>query len=179
MRVSCPLQARPPRPPVPRRTGFALVEVLVTIVVLAVAALGYAKLQLDGLSTNANAMWRSKATVFAYEAADRMRANAPGVAAGFYNNLITPATPAECTLEDVCTSAQMAARDFAEWRAALARPENLPGGSGVICLDSDPDDANDGNAAAPACDGSGTRIVIKVFWSERGKPARFVNVVRP
>jgi type IV pilus assembly protein PilV len=156
--------------------GFALIEVLVSVVILAIAALGYAALQLRGLSTNASAMWRSKATVFAYEAADRVRANAPGVAAGLYNNLVTPANPAACTLTNVCTTAQMAARDFAEWRTALARPENLPGGSGVICLDSD---ANDGTATAPACDGTGTQIAIKVFWSERGKPARFVNVVRP
>mgnify|MGYP006958843538 CR=1 FL=1 len=56
-------------------------------VVLAVAALGYAALQLRGLSANSSALWRSKATVLTYEAADRVRANLPGVAAGQYNNL--------------------------------------------------------------------------------------------
>lgn len=155
--------------------GFALIEVLVSVVILAIAALGYAALQLRGLSTNSSAMWRSKATVLAYEAADRVRANGPGATAGLYSNLVTPANAAECKLGNVCTTAQMAARDFAEWRTTLAGPQGLPGGSGVICLDSVPDD---GTAASPACDGSGTQIAIKVFWSERGQPARFVNVVR-
>lgn len=153
--------------------GFALIEVLVTVVVLSIAALGYAALQLRGLSTNTSAMWRSKATVLAYEAADRVRANGPGATAGLYNNLVTPANVAECKVGNVCTTTQMAARDFSEWRTTVL---TLPGGSGVICLDSSPDD---GTAASPACDGSGTQLAIKVFWSERGTPARFVNVVRP
>jgi type IV pilus assembly protein PilV len=154
--------------------GFALIEVLVSVVILAIAALGYAALQLRGLSTNTSAMWRSQATVLAYEAADRVRANALGATAGQYNNLVTPAVVAECKLTNVCTAAQMAARDFSEWRTTVL--EHLPGGSGVICLDSSPDD---GTAVSPACDGSGTQIAIKVFWSERGTATRFVNVVRP
>lgn len=157
----------------PGRRGFALVEVLVTVVVLAIAALGYAALQLRGLSTNSSALWRSKATVLAYEAADRVRANPLGATAGQYNNLLTPAMTSACTLTNVCSAAQMAARDFAQWRTAVAA---LPGGSGAICVDSSPDD---GTAAAPACDGSGTQLAIKIFWSERGVASRFVNVVRP
>jgi len=155
--------------------GFAMIEVLVSVVVLAVAALGYAALQLRGLSANSSAMWRSKATVLAYEAADRVRANLPGVTAGLYSNLVTPSNATSaCTLTNVCSTTQMAARDFVQWRTAVLNA--LPGGSGVICLDSS---ANDGTAAAPACDGTGSQIAIKVFWSERGTPARFVNVVRP
>jgi type IV pilus assembly protein PilV len=154
--------------------GFALVEVLVSVVILSIAALGYAALQLRGLSTNSSAMWRSKATVLAYEAADRVRANVPGAAAGQYNNLVNPAVVSACTLTNVCTTAQMAARDFAQWRTTVLNA--LPGGAGVICLDSSPDD---GTAASPACDGSGSQIAIKVFWSERGTASRFVNVVRP
>ena len=155
--------------------GFALVEVLVSVVILAVAALGYARLQLTGLSANASAMWRSKATALAYEAADRLRANLPGVVAGHYNNLVTPsASTTACTLTSVCTPSQMAARDFVQWRATVLNV--LPGGAGVVCLDST---ADDGTAASPACDGSGTQIAIKVFWTERGTESRFVNVVRP
>lgn len=155
--------------------GLALIEVLVSVVILALAALGYAKLQLSGLSANASAMWRSKATVLAYEAADRVRANLPGVAAGQYDSLVTPSTSTSaCTLTNVCTTTQMATRDFVQWRDAVLNV--LPGGSGVICLDST---AEDGTAASPACDGTGAQIAIKVFWTERGAESRFVNVVRP
>ena len=154
--------------------GFALMEALVSVVILSVAALGYAALQLRGLSTNSSAAWRSKATVLAYEAADRVRANLPGATAGLYNNLITPTATSACTLTTVCSTAQMAARDFAQWRTTVLGA--LPSGSGVICLDST---ADDGTAAAPACDGVGSQIAIKVFWTERGTDSRFVNVVRP
>jgi type IV pilus assembly protein PilV len=166
MRLKHP-KSRPPQ-------GFALIEVLVSVVILAVAALGYAALQLRGLSANSSAMWRSKATVLAYEAADRVRANIPGATAGQYNNLINPAVTTACTLVNVCSTTQMAARDFSQWRATVL--DALPGGSGVICLDST---ADDGTAASPACDGSGAQVAIKVFWTERGVASRFVNVVRP
>lgn len=160
--------------PSPAR-GFALIEVLVSVVILAVAALGYARLQLTSLSANSSALWRSKATVLAYEAADRVRANLPGVSAGQYNNLLTPATgTSACTLANVCSTTQMAARDFVQWRGSVSGA--LPLGSGVICLDST---ADDGTAASPACDGLGAQIAIKVFWTERGTESRFVNVVRP
>jgi type IV pilus assembly protein PilV len=154
--------------------GFALIEALVSVVILTVAALGYAALQLRGLSANSSAMWRSKATVLAYEAADRVRANIPGATAGQYNNLVNPAVTSACTLTNVCSTTQMAARDFSQWRTTVLNA--LPGGSGVICLDST---ADDGTAASPACDGTGTQVAIKVFWSERGVASRFVNVVRP
>ncbi|WP_442775070.1 type IV pilus modification protein PilV [Sphaerotilus montanus] len=165
------------------RNGFAMIEVLVSVVVLAVAALGYAALQLRGLSANSSALWRSKATVFAYEAADRMRANLPGVTAGQYNALITPAnSPPDCSA-NTCTPAQMAVYDFAQWRKMIndplaTTPPALPGGSGVICLTS-PSQVNKGTAAAPACDGVGTQFAIKVFWTEHGTETRFVTVVRP
>ena len=54
----------------------------------------------------------------------------------------------------------------------------MPGGSGVVCIDNTPDD---GTPAAPGCDGIGTMMVVKVFWTEKGQqvPAFFVTPVRP
>lgn len=157
-----------------RQRGLSLIEALITVLMLSLSALGYAALQLRGMSSNSSAMWRSKATVLTYEAADRMRANPPGVTAGNYNNLVNPGTAPTCTITSVCTAAQIATLDFVRWRANVAAA--LPSGSGVICLDSSPDD---GTAASPSCDGSGSQFVVKVFWSERGTETRFVNVVRP
>mgnify|MGYP006992422190 CR=1 FL=1 len=51
-----------------------------------------------------------------------------------------------------------------------------PGGSGVVCLDSTPDD---GTATEPACDSGGAMFAVKVFWKERGEVARLVLPVRP
>ena len=54
--------------------------------------------------------------------------------------------------------------------------ENRPGGSGVVCLDATPDDGSTGSSA---CDGAGTMLAVKVFWSERGVASRLVLGVRP
>ena len=157
-----------------RLRGTTLIEALVTVLVLGLAALAFAQAQLRGAATNSSALWRSKANVLAGEAADRLRANPAGLAAGHYNSLTTAAADPGCTTASVCTPAQMATADFARWRTALANA--LPGGSGVICLDSSP---GGGTAAAPGCDGLGDQLAITVFWAERGEEASLVSVVRP
>ena len=151
--------------------GVTLIEAPIAIIILSMAALGYAALQMRGLSSNAGALWRSKAVLLAGEAADRLRANLPGVTAGHYNSRTTFTGtcpyPSACVSGSTCTAAQMAQDDFVQWRCKLQ--DALPGGGGVICLDSTPDD---GNLTSPACDGSGTALAVKVFWSEAAASPR-------
>lgn len=161
-------------PPGRRPRGVALTEALVAVLLLSACALAYAALQMRGLSAGHSAMWRSKATLLAYEMADRMRANRVAVASGQYNSLTGPQAVADCGANAACTPAAMAGLDFAQWSATLGR--ELPGGSGVVCLDASPDD---GAAASPGCSGSGSMLAVKVFWSERGQPARLAVAVRP
>ena len=149
-------------------------EALIAILLLSISALAYAGLQLRGLSANSSAMWRSKASFLAYEMADRMRANRPAVSSGQYNALSAPQTVSDCGSTSSCTPARMALLDYALWSATLAR--ELPGGTGVVCLDATPDD---GSASAAACDSSGGMLAVKVFWSERGTQARLAVAVRP
>lgn len=54
--------------------GFTLVEVLVTVLVLAVGLLGLAGLQLAGMKSNRSAYLRSQAVIATYDLLDRMRA---------------------------------------------------------------------------------------------------------
>ncbi len=157
----------------PRR-GIALMEALIAIVLLSVGALGYAALQMKGLSASSSAMWRSKAGILAYEMADRMRANRAGVVAGSYNALGAPQAVLDCGAAADCTPARMAQLDHAQWNATLAN--DLPGGSGVVCQDASPDD---GRNDATACDGAGSMLAIKVFWTERGVASRLSLEVRP
>jgi len=158
----------------PRRRGIALMEALVAIVLLSMCALAYAALQMRGLSANSSSMWRSKATLLAYEMADRMRSNRVAVTAGQYNSLTAPQVVNDCGTTSSCSTARMALLDYALWSATLGR--ELPGGSGVVCLDDTPDD---GSAGAPGCSGSGGMFAVKVFWTERGQTARLAVAVRP
>ena len=149
-------------------------EALVAVLLLSMTALGYAALQLRGLSGNSSSMWRSKATLLAYEMADRMRANRAGVTAGSYNSLTTVTVVTDCGASSSCSTSRMALLDFYLWNTAVA--QELPGATGVVCIDSTPDD---GTTAAPACDGAGTTFAVKVFWQERGVDSRLAVAVRP
>ena len=163
------------RPPAKaRRRGIALLEALIAILLLSAGALAYAALQVKGLKGNHSALWRSKATLLAYDMADRMRANHAGLLAGNYNALTTPQTITDCGVTADCLPARMALLDYDQWSTTLGR--ELPAGVGVICLDATPDD---GTAAATGCDGSGSMLAVKVFWSEGGTPSRLAVGVRP
>ena len=137
--------------------GFTLVEILVAVLILAIGLLGLASLQMRGLKNNHSAYMRSQATQLAYDLTDRMRANPVGINDGVsYNNPTLDTTPPDCA-SNTCTAADMAAYDFAAWNAEIGN--QLPGGTGVVCLDDTPNDN--------ACDNTGTIYAIKITWSDR------------
>jgi type IV pilus assembly protein PilV len=107
--------------------GFTLIEVLVTVVVLAVGLLGLAGLQATTMRFNHSAYMRSQATNLAYDIADRMRVNRKQASDGAYD-LEMPDTPQACTTPVL--SGTLANQDIQEWRNALAC--TLPSGTGSI-----------------------------------------------
>ena len=64
-----------------RLAGFTLVEVLVTLIVVAIGILGLAGLQLANMRSNYSAYLRTQATIAAYDLIDRMRVD-PGAFRG-------------------------------------------------------------------------------------------------
>ncbi len=63
-----------------------LLEILITISVLAVGLLGVAALQVTSLKTSQSAIQRGEAAIRIAEMTNRMRANPAGVQNGAYNN---------------------------------------------------------------------------------------------
>ena len=55
--------------------GFTLVEVLVALLIVALGMLGNAMLQLQGMKNSNDAYMRSQIGIFAYDIADKIRAN--------------------------------------------------------------------------------------------------------
>ena len=55
--------------------GFTLIEVLVSVFILAVGLLGFAALQLTAINNNQEGYFKSQATIIAQDIASRMRAN--------------------------------------------------------------------------------------------------------
>ena len=109
--------------------GFTLVEVLVSLVVLAIGLLGLAMLQTTGLRYNTNSYSRTQATYMAYDLAERMRANVPGFQAGDYDvtslsvaNAVVGSSSYSCNLNQNCTcdtstcsNAALAQYDLGQW----------------------------------------------------------------
>jgi type IV pilus assembly protein PilV len=145
--------------------GFTLLEVLITIVVVAFGLLGLAGLQVFALKNNQSATMRVAATALANDIIDRMKGNFSGVIAGGYNrsNLADYTTAvAGCNQAGGCTANELAQNDLKEWQDRLA--ETLPGGEGIVCLDATPNDAAP-TPAAPGCDNNGVTVyVVKIWW---------------
>jgi len=114
--------------------GFTLIEVLVTLVVLAIGLLGLAGLQANSLKHNNNAYQRTQATYFAYDILDRMRTNPEGVEAGDYDaiNTTPPPTAPTCLVSagTICNPADLVLNDTFEWATRLAA--TLPSGRGTV-----------------------------------------------
>ncbi len=144
-----------------RQSGFSLIEVLVSTIVLSIGLIGIASLQAASLSNNQSLYMRSQATAMAYDMADRMRANVSSATASLYDPA-NKALSGGCSSTSGCTPTQMALHDLAEWDAALTA--NLPMGQGFVCRDSTPNDGT--SSATPACDGNGTQFVVKIWWDD-------------
>lgn len=112
------------RSPLRRQAGTTLIEVLVTLIVLAIGLLGLAGLQASSIQSNQSAYYRSQATLLASDMADRMRANRSATLAGAY----TFSFPASSASHAV--SGTQAQKDRAEWLNRLASV--LPGGTGQV-----------------------------------------------
>lgn len=115
-----------------RHGGFTLIEVLVTVIVLAIGLLGLAGLQLGGLRYSYSAYQRSQATIMANDIIDRMRANPTVAGTGSYNISIGTMPGAKsCTGTAAnCSATDMANADLYEWKQSLAAV--LPSGDGSI-----------------------------------------------
>lgn len=123
----------PKRPaPAPER-GAALLEILITILVVSVGLLGVAGMQLAAVRSNHGSSLRSLAVYQAYDMAERMRANRLGVQAGDYDSLSGAGTDPGCGSSG-CSPANLAAFDHYEWSTANAAL--LPSGSGTVASDA-------------------------------------------
>jgi type IV pilus assembly protein PilV len=145
-----------------KNAGFTLVEVLVSLVVLAIGLLGIAKLMLFSSHSNDSAYLRSQATALAYEILDDMRANRQeAIIAGTYNTAaavpaVVPGTL--CVGAGTCnTTTEVALYDLYQWglhlnaNSGVSPPGALPNGQGSV---------------ATATTNAQTTVTIIVSWDD-------------
>src|SRR5271168_1622162 len=128
------------RPAVGRTSGFTIVEVLVSLVILSIGLLGIAKLVLYSAHSNDSAYLRSQATQLAYEILDNMRANPTAVGLGSYNTPLSAAasSPGYTCVNTTCAPANLALYDIYIWKSRLAAGSPtfgaLPSGQGSVTV---------------------------------------------
>ncbi|MFC1665830.1 type IV pilus modification protein PilV [Pseudomonadota bacterium] len=142
-----------------KQDGLSLIEILVTIVILAIGLLGLAGLQMTGVRNNHTAYQRTQASSLAYEIMDRIRANPTGASANNYLINLTTSIPSAPEIPDnncydaACTPAQLASADLSQWYTEVQ--DRLPGGAARIML----------TTTTPT-----NLYEVQVFWNSNKKP---------
>lgn len=116
-------------------SGFTLIEVLVTLLVLSIGFLGVASLHAVSLQQTHSSNFRSQAELLLRDMADKMRNNASAARQGLYlhEGAAIGGDAMACLGSDAnCSSEEMAQADLAEWTQRLADPLLMPNGRGKI-----------------------------------------------
>ncbi len=99
-----------------------MLEVLVSLAVIAISMLGAANLQLNSLKMSKSAANRTQAIFLATEIGERIEANKTGAIAGAYVSSSTTAAPpsvgSDCKAVS-CNPVQLAAYDIAQWNTRI------------------------------------------------------------
>lgn len=134
-----------------QQRGVGLLEVLIALLVLSVAALGFAGLQLTALNNSVEANHRAHAALIAQDAIGRMQSNPSDLnryltAANWNSRAITedsaPPNWANCTSNGPCSAEQMTNWDIDQvsWIAANSLPlgrvlaQTCPFNAGMSCV---------------------------------------------
>lgn len=161
--------------------GFSLVEVLVSVFVLAVGIIGAAGIQLNALRTAQQTAFQTAGIQLASEMADKMRANAgrfnltddknPFVNLDYSSADAPLRTSGASCHASACSAEELAAFEIREWENRIR--DTLPGGRVRICRDALPWDSGTGTfrwTCTSAAAGMHTAaLVIKIGWHGKGR----------
>lgn len=122
---------KPGSPSAKFAAGFAMLEVLVTMVIVASGMLGTAAMIVQAMRANQSAQFRNQAVIMSADIAERMEANKAAAVAGSYvaaNGTVPSVAATDCSVA-ACTPTQLAAYDLAIWQSQVS---TLPGGNWTI-----------------------------------------------
>lgn len=144
-----------------KNSGFSLLEILISLVIMSVGMMGLAGLKVVALKGGNEAYFRHEASLLMMDLADSMRANLEAVDAGDYlaANAVTLTAPTICEGTTACSSTELAAYD--KYRVALRLSKAVAGSTLTVnCPAGD---------CSTASNPSGFRQqhTIKITWKAR------------
>ncbi|BBF86580.1 type IV fimbrial biogenesis protein PilV [Aquitalea magnusonii] len=165
-----------------KTSGFTMLEVLVSILIVGVGMLAIAGMQGRTLKTVREAETQAVAAMLAGEVADAMRANASAtinasgsvtedwsnyVETSYSDHSSAPITLCAAASATACTSAQMAAYDLYQFKSSLASAfvdSNRSSVRAIVCRDSTASSTiNFDDSKLGGCTG-GSKLMIRVAW---------------
>lgn len=159
-----------------RASGFSLLEVLISMLILAFGVMAMGGLQLASMKSAQSATSFSTAATLARDYTEMMRSNTTvsnSTATSAPNNpylfdsgststyTVTPAVNCKTT---VCTASNISVLHVADWAERVAA--QLPAGRAVVCRDPAPRNA-DGSYRWDCGANDATAITIKIGWIDR------------
>lgn len=127
------------RPVMPgQQTGSSLLEVLIAVLIMSFGLMALGSLTAASVQYGKNAQFQTIGVQLASDISDRMRANLGGFQVNSYNKTTAYAPLAAALVVPpcaggVCTAAEIAAVDLAQWRNNLR--SGLPGGDAFVMRD--------------------------------------------
>lgn len=116
--------------PATRNSGFTMIEILVTLFVIAIGVLGTASLQAFALKISHSGQLRSQAVILGSDLMERVEANNPGAIAGTYAPATLPTSSAKDCVAEYCLPSELAVYDLAQFMQRLQA--QLPGASASV-----------------------------------------------
>jgi type IV pilus assembly protein PilV len=104
-----------------KQHGFSMLEVLITLVIVAIALLGTAGLQAYAMRMGKSGEFRTQAVFLASDIAERMEANKTAAVAGNYAVAAasSPSAAATDCAAGACDTGTLASWDISEWENAI------------------------------------------------------------
>jgi type IV pilus assembly protein PilV len=131
-----------------------MLEVLISMIVIAIGLLGYAGLQAASLKNSNTAYLRSQATILSHDIIERMRVNRAVALVGTYN----------VAIGSTAGGSGVAGNDLTEWKRNLS--QTLPAG--------------DGSVVVAGVGGTQGNVQITIQWDDDGDgtPTSFIVQTR-
>lgn len=147
-----------------REAGFTLIEILVSMLIIAIGVLGTAGMQALALKVNKGGQLRSQAVILGIDFIERVEANNGATITGAYAPATYPSSSAKDCSAVYCLQSELATYDLVEFKARVLA--QLPGAS--VCVMMTGPAGTGPCVAGTAPTGTGPYLYwVRIDWQER------------